>query len=280
MWDTSRKVISACLICQQQKNYGPKKASLLSLPEPGPGEFVCIDIVGPLRLSGNFKYLLTMIDNYSKWVEVSPLSSIDANSVANTFIKAWIYRWGPPVTLHSDRGTQFESSLMAAVCEILGIRKSRTTAWHPEGNGALERFHRSLKDRLRCAQRNWIDALDEVLFEFRATPNENGSPFQRLLGFDVNIPSDWPDQFVGHRDKSSITTLHNTLNRTKKRQEEVKRCNMKVYNPGEKVWVKRLNGKSTESPWIGPFLIKRVLGPVTLEVDTYRTSFFSSIMVF
>lgn len=269
MWSIVRKVVSSCFTCQQQKNYGVKKAPCLSLPETGPFEFVCIDLVGPLTLSGNHKYLLTMMDNYTKWVEVAPLNCIDANSVAKAFIKSWIYRWGPPVVLHSDRGTQFESSLMTSVCEILGIKKSRTTAWHPEGNGSLERFHRTLKDRLRCSQRNWIDALDEVVFEFRATPNQSGSPFKRLLGFDVNIPADWPNKFVRHCDESSIQTLCSAFDKVKKSENETNSSTS--YNAGQYVWVKRLNPKSIESPWLGPFMINKVIGPVTLDVETYGT---------
>lgn len=99
-----------------------------------------------------------MIDNYSKWVEVVPLTSISAPVVAEAFIENWVYRWGPPVVLHSDKGTQFESNLLENVCKIMGTRKSRTTAYHPEGNGSIERFHRSLKDRLRCSQKHWKDA--------------------------------------------------------------------------------------------------------------------------
>lgn len=266
MWGLVRNIIKKCVVCQKEKNYGPVKAPLLHLPDSGPFELVCIDIVGPVKLSGNFKFLLTIIDNYSKWVEAVPLCHIDANSVAKAFVNHWVYRWGPPVVLHSDRGTQFESVVMESVCKILGTKKSRTTAYRPEGNGSLERFHRCLKDRLRCSQRNWKEVLDEVLFEYRITPSVTGeAPIKRLLGFDVPIPSDWPDRFVRGYAEPAVRMLHNTLSNTAKKQKLLNITN--PYKIGDKVWIKNLNRTSLESPWKGPYNVLRILGPVTLDID-------------
>lgn len=268
MWSTVSNFVKRCSVCQQLKNYGPKKAPMLSLPEAGPFELVCIDIVGPVKLSGNFKYILTMLDNYSKWVEAVPLTSIDADTVSKAFIKNWIFRWGPPVILHSDRGTQFESSVMTAICQMLGTKKTRTTAYHPEGNGSLERFHRNLKDRLRCSKRNWKEVLDEVLFEYRIMPNSTGeAPIKRLMGFDVPIPSDWPQKFVRNYFHPSVHMLHDTFSHVSKTQKVAQFVNR--YNVGQSVWVKCLNRSSSDPPWKGPYVICDVLGPVTLKLEQF-----------
>lgn len=123
MWEKVRNFVKKCFVCQKQKNYGSYKAPMMSLPCPGPFEFVCVDLVGPLPSIGNFNYVLTMIDNSTKWVEAVPLSSITADAVAKAMIEHWVFRWGPPVWIHSDRETQFESSLVDSLCKIIGAKK-------------------------------------------------------------------------------------------------------------------------------------------------------------
>lgn len=268
MWKLTSNFIKGCRTCQQEKNYGSSKAPLMNLPKPGPFEFVCIDLVGPISLGGNYKYILTMIDNYSNWAEAVPLCNIDANSVAKAFIKHWIYRWGPPVDIHSDQGTQFESNVVSTISDLLGIKKSRTTAYHPEGNGTVERLHRTLKDRLRCnGSNNWKDLIDEVLFEFRIVPNSTGnSPMKTLFGFDVCIPSDWPEKYVRSYYEPSIHMLHNGFSNASNKQKDINFTNK--FKVGDSVWVKNLNRTAKESPWNGPFKIDKIMGPVTISVES------------
>lgn len=98
-----------------------------------------IDIVGPLPPSNGFQYILTMIDRFSRWVEAIPLKDPSVSKVGKLFFENWISRYGTPKYLTSDRGAQFESRLFTAFLALVGCERIRTTAYHPQANGMVER---------------------------------------------------------------------------------------------------------------------------------------------
>ena len=122
--------------------------------------------------------LVTMIDRTTRWPEVVPMSSISAESCVHAFISAWVARFGVPAVLTSDRGSQFMSSMWTGVCSVLGISASTTTSFHPQSNGMVERFHRSLKSSLRArlAGSDWFSYLPLVLLGLRVTRKDDTCP--------------------------------------------------------------------------------------------------------
>ncbi|MFN9908616.1 MAG: DDE-type integrase/transposase/recombinase, partial [bacterium] len=124
-------------------------------------EHVHVDLVGPLPQSSGFSYLFTIVDRTTRWPEAIPLSSIAAADCAAALFSGWIQRFGVPSVITSDRGAQFTSSLWTALCTILAILHVKTTAYHPQSNGMVERFHRRLKDALqaRMMEPNWMSHL-------------------------------------------------------------------------------------------------------------------------
>jgi transposase InsO family protein len=140
-----------------------------------------VDLVGPLPASKGFTYLFTIIDRTSRWPE--------AVDCANALFQGWVSRFGVPAVITSDRGAQFTSSLWAALCRLLNIQHNQTTAYHPQSNGMVERFHRCLKDALhaRCAAANWVDHLPWVLLGLRAAAREDdgSTPAQEVFKFQV-----------------------------------------------------------------------------------------------
>ena len=121
-------------------------------------DHVNVDIVGPLPTSAGYSYLLTIVDRYTRWPEAIPLTDIRAETCARAFLAQWISRFGVPSRITSDRGVQFTSSLWEAVMRIFGSDHCTTTAYHPQSNGRVERFHRQLKAALKAklAAPNWI----------------------------------------------------------------------------------------------------------------------------
>ena len=146
----------------------------------GPSPSRChihVDLVGPLPASRSYTYLFTIINCTTRWVEAVPLSATSTTDCAQALFKGWITRFGVPAVLTSDRGAQFTSDVCRAMCDLLGVDHVTTTAYHSEGNGMVERFHRSLKATLlaRCSGGDWADQLPWVLLGLHTAPREEGA---------------------------------------------------------------------------------------------------------
>jgi transposase InsO family protein len=105
-----------------------------------------------------------MIDRSTRWVEAVPLLSTSSDACVEALISTWVARFGVPTLLTSDRGVQFTSSVWTTLCTRLGITPITTTAYHPQSNGMVERWHRQLKDTLLArlagvAWRGWSISL-------------------------------------------------------------------------------------------------------------------------
>ena len=105
------------------------------------------------------------------------------------------HAFGIPEILHSDQGANFESTVIRRVCAAFGVLKSRTTAYHPQGDGLVEHFNRTLLQLLRCyTEQNdldWEGNLPLVLYAYRTASNASTgfSPFVLMMGRDPVLPS-------------------------------------------------------------------------------------------
>ena len=137
---------SECLKCQKFKVTVYTKSPNVKIEIPKCRfEHIHMDIVGPLPVSRGYKYLLTIIDRTTRWPEVYPLRNISSETIVKSFIENYIPRFGIPLKITVDRGAQFTSCLFSDLSKILGIQKIHTSAYHPQSNGMIERFHRQLK---------------------------------------------------------------------------------------------------------------------------------------
>ena len=128
-------------------------------------DHVHIDIVGPLPYANGFRYLLTCVDRFTRWPEAIPIVDIRAETVADAFFSGWIARYGTPATITTDRGALFESKLRDNLCNQFGIIRNRTTSYHPQWNGMVERFQRQLKAAIIAHEspNPWTITLPAVL---------------------------------------------------------------------------------------------------------------------
>ena len=187
-----------CVLCQQSKTHRHVHLQPAIIPVPARRfAHVHIDLVGPLPQSSGFTQILTMMDRSTRWPEAVPIADTSARSVASTFLHSWISRFGVPDTITSDRGTQFTSAVWASLCGFLQISHVPTTAYHPQGNGMLERFHRRLKTALRArsASPSWSSQLPLILLHLRATPRDDQprAPAEAVYGAQLVLPG----QLVG-----------------------------------------------------------------------------------
>ena len=132
-----------------------------------------------------------------------PLQGISATECASVLFHGWIARFRVPAIITSDRGAQFTSSLWSAVCSLLGIVHNKTTAFHPQANGMVERFHRQLKNSLRArlAAADWYNHLPWVLLGLHSAPREDlaSSAAEAVYGSDLVLPH----QFLQSQDPPS-----------------------------------------------------------------------------
>ena len=124
------------------------------------------------------------------------MSDATAESCASALLSGWVSRFGVPTTITTDRGRQFESSLWHALMNLLGTTRHRTTSYHPQANGLVERFHRHLKGGLkaRLAGPNWVDELPIVLLGIRTSLKE-GLDCSSAEFFTKSTPED-PASFL------------------------------------------------------------------------------------
>jgi len=121
-------------------------AQLEKTEEPSPPfEVTSMNITGPYLVTPRKnKYLLTLIDHFSKWVEAYPIPDITAETCARVYSSQILTRHGTESTLIIDQGRSFMSAFFKGTCKILGITKVNTSSYHPSSNGMVERWHRSL----------------------------------------------------------------------------------------------------------------------------------------
>lgn len=273
-----------CIKCQQAKIHKHTKSKVGEFEVPkGRFQQIHIDIVGPLPQSNGFTYLLTIIDRYTRWVEAIPIRNIFAATIANKFVDTWVARFGVPNIITSDQGTQFESKLFKELSILLGNHKIRTTAYHPQSNGMVERFHRHLKASLKAAANSasWNSNLPWILLGIRTAVKEDlgCSSAQLLYGEALRLPG----EFVGN----SQTANEITCEVASKVRESIlnsspifkKRCNYQkhMYVPQElhsctHVFIREeLKKGKLSPPYRGPYeVVERNDKNFTINVDGKR----------
>lgn len=189
-----------CLSCQKSKVGRHVHTQPATFTNPDQRfDHVHIDLVGPLQESEGFKYVVTMVDRFTRWPEAIPIKDLSAETVANAFYANWIARFGSPKIVTTDQGTQFESALFTALSRLVGGKRVRTTAYHPPANGMVERWHRTLKTAIMChATTKWTQILPTVLLGLRSCYKEElkASPAEFLYGLPLRVPG----EFFTHED--------------------------------------------------------------------------------
>ena len=268
--------VSECELCQKHKISRYLKPPLQHFPTGNRFDIIHVDLVGPLPVDNGFSYLLTIIDRKTRWFEAIPLKNITADNVAQHIVQEWFSRYGLPRSIITDRGTQFESQLFNNLSRNLGIAHFRTTAYHPQTNGLIERLHRTLKTSLAIlsTSTSWTRVLPYVLLGWRNTPSRTtcASPAQLLFGTSLSLPN----ELIDFQEKP----LLDELNAARKFFLEIdsnpqftlsssyKPFIPKNFKEASHAWVRTISDSNLKPRYNGPFRILNILGNhASLEIN-------------
>lgn len=283
-----------CISCQRSKIQRHTKSKFEKIELPGNRfEHVHMDIVGPLPISEGNQYILTVMDRYTRWPEGYPMPDMLAETCARTFVNNFVTRFGVPSRLTTDRGRQFESRLFFELTKFLGVHRIRTTSYHPQANGLVERLHRTLKAAIVArGSMKWTEELPIVLFGLRCTTKEDigCTPAQLVYGQNLCLPGemlgDTPDpdisqdQFV-ERLREKFRDLRPSSTRLNQKDvyvpKDLQTCDF-VFVRVDKV------RRPLTAPYEGPFrVIKRLRKAFVIErngktetisIDRLKPAFF------
>ena len=201
-----RAHIRKCERCVKAKVSEPMpKVPMRHLLAFRPLEVLAIDFVKIDRGRGGYEDILVMTDVYTKYVQAVPCRDQSAETVAKVLRDSWFTKFGIPNRIHSDQGRNFEGVLIRELCALYGIKKSRTTPYHPEGNAQAERFNRTLfgliKSFSESERRRWPDFLSHLTFVYNSTPHctTGVAPYTLMFGREPLIPL---DQILGRSDSN------------------------------------------------------------------------------
>ena len=181
--------VKECSSCASVRGTLFKHQKYLKLfPAAGPLEFIAIDILGPLPKTrkGN-QVVLVITDRFSKICRAIPLPNQKAVTLAEAFLNNWIYPYGAPLYLLTDNGSNLAAKFFEAVCYFLGVKHLFTTAYHPQTNGQVERYNKTLVGRLAHYveehQRDWDEFVQPCTYAYNMQVHRTTgtTPFDLVL---------------------------------------------------------------------------------------------------
>ena len=293
--------VQSCTECTQNKKATINPRAGLRMFHAGtPMERVHIDVVGPLPRSdlGN-TVILVIVDQFTKWVEFIPLPDQSTQNVCRAMLDNFFTKFGLPVTMHSDQGRNFESSLFQQLCKSMNITKTRTTPYRPSSNGQVERYNRILLAMICCyldgKQKAWDDHLSVLGMAVRSMVNRNTgfTPNFMMLGREISVPDHLfglaeltPTEVPAYLKQllSQMQYSHDIardhLKESQLRQKLQYDIQLKenVYEKGDLIYLIDTAAKVGQSSKLrpvyrGPYIVEEVLSPILYRLCSRKKSF-------
>ena len=275
-----RLVIADCKYCARRKNVPQQKHCENNLSSGFPFDKISIDLAGPLPPGENGeRYILGIIDNFSRFVALVPLRHGTATEVAKGLMKNWICLFGTPGSIHSDRGTEFENELLKTLCELLGIKKTKSAPYYPRGNSMVERLFRTTKDLLYATSesfgKKWTEVIPLVERALRCTKQRttNFSPYEIVFGRTMSpflMPSHNNDGFRSVPEyMKNIQVITNKIHeQMRKENETVMNEKIRPFSVGDRVMAKTFPCQKgiQYGRYEGPYVITECLSKWTYRL--------------
>jgi hypothetical protein len=189
------KKIKLCIKCIKRKTKVLHRAPLVNIKTTQPMEIVCIDFLSLERSKGGFENILVITDHFTRYAQAIPTRNQSAKTTAEALYNTFMH-YGFPQQLHSDQGRNFESTIIKELCKVAGIRKSRTTPYHPMGNGQCERFNSTLLNMLgtldAAQKQDWKSYVSSLVHAYNCTRSEatGYAPFYLMFGRHARLSLD------------------------------------------------------------------------------------------
>lgn len=261
--DIEHYVTKVCSCVKQKKPNRETRAPLTNIVTTQPFELVCIDFLHLDKCKGGYEYILVVTDHFTRFAQSYATTSKSGKTAANLIFNDYALKFGFPSRIHHDQGGEFENQLFSQLKKLSGMAGSRTTPYHPMGNGQVERMNRTLLQMLKTLtetqKSNWKESINKLMYAYNCTRCEvtGYSPFYLLFGRSPRLPVDMlfglysETSFANHRDyvekwRKGMDEAYAIANdNAKKATEKSKRYyDMKVRSsvlqPGERVLVKNL----------------------------------------
>lgn len=254
----------SCLRCIQRKTLPARAAPLGHLQSQGPMDLVCIDFLCLEPDTSSQGNILVVTDHFTRYAQAFPTKDQRAPTVAKVLMEKFFVHYGLPKRIHSDQGRDFESRLVGQLLRSLGIQKTRTTPYHPQGDAQPERFNRTLLNMLGTLsvreKQSWSRQVATLVHAYNSTENDSTgySPYRLMFGREARLPVDLafgmaPDRtsvnshrgYVDRLRKNLASAFEQARQASENREQRNKRnYDLKVrvqdLQPGDKVLLKNL----------------------------------------
>lgn len=210
--------VESCRNCICRKAV-PDKAPMVPIETCQPLELVCLDYLS-LEPSGNYANVLVITDHFSKFAVAVPTRNQTAKTTARVLYNEFVVHYGIPSRLHNDQGANFMSSTIKELCELLNIKQSRTTPYHPMGNGLCERLNRTFLNMLGCLEedkkKSWKEHLPTFVHAYNCTRHASTgfTPYELMFGRTPSLPVDVKFGMVKHQEKQNYSEFISELQKS------------------------------------------------------------------
>ena len=290
-----------CEVCACSRGPPPRpNAKMTKVIAAAPLDMVAVDVLSGLpTASDGSTCILVVVDCMTKWAEAYALPNEEAHTCMSALYNNFFARFGLPAQIHSDQGKNFQSKLVTELMKLAGIRKTRTTPFHPRSDGQTERMNRTILTMLRTTAfenpESWPEKLPTIMAAYRMTPHSSTTvaPNEAMLGRNVRLPSTLiaaPPEEIDTLHVPFNITLRDNLRAAHQRIRQATKMSAKTQKtyfdararsvslrPGQLVWLywprpqARQRLRKLNRLWVGPFRIISFRSEIVIDIEHIKT---------
>ena len=276
----AKEIVASCVGCQKATDYKRRPAPAGSIRTCFPWDILAIDVMGPFPLQQGKQYVISCLDAFSRFTVLVPVPGHTASTAARVLFTHVIAVFGVPSRILSDQGPEFTGKVWDELQEFLGCTLIRTSPYHPQGNGAVERCHRTVNNIVRAiihstSPSTWPEAVPCAQLALNSAPSDahGYSPFEIIFGHMPRLPAEQHliprhydpagtprDQYLANL-RCTLAAAHQLVRQHTNRPYSERE---NPFSAGQLIWVlappyTRPNKLSPK--WLGPYEVQATPNP-------------------